>query len=302
MTGCSNSTFQVHPLTVLICLAATLCSVSCKDEEPMLDAGPRALDAGTSTDAGDIADAGPAPDTGPELRTMTTRQFVPGAQANNHMLAPDFDLGMFNLGWSSGGIEGGQARLTKYVDLSAPGARPQWVQIADRTSAAGGAFLVGFGHAPAGPLRIEVWLAQTETATAPGDGVEIGLHGVDLPGETRALLLEPEPGDGIIQDGWRWRRWAAEDTVRWVGFTTLVVFNRSATPLAVGTATLQTAPQQARSGALGGRQPQRGRLRALSPAHRRVLAEAWQRQRRAAPSPEAAAEMHDPFSVEGGRN
>ncbi len=299
MTGCSNSTFHLNPLAVVICLGVSLCSYACKSETPMLDAGVITSDAGTPADAGLVADAGPAPDAGPELRSMTTRLFVPSAQANNHMLAPDFDLGMFNLGWSSGGIQGGQARLTKYVDPSAPGARPQWVQIADRMSAAGGAFLVGFGHAPAGPLRIEVWLAQTETATAPGDGVEIGLHGVDLPGETRALLLEPEPGDGVLQGGWRWRRWVAEDSVRWVGFTTLVVFNRSATPLAVGTPTLQTAPQRARLGATDGARPRRGRLQAISPAQRRVLAQAWRRQRRAAPSPEAAGAMNDPFPVQG---
>ncbi len=107
MTGCSNSTFDLNPLTVVICLSASLCSYSCKSEEPMVDAGPMISDAGVSTDAGGIADAGPAPDAGPadagppDAGPLDAGAFDAGVDAGSP------DAGVLDAGIDAGPVDAG---------------------------------------------------------------------------------------------------------------------------------------------------------------------------------------------------
>lgn len=271
-----------------IVLALVGLFAGCTSEESPPDAGQPADTGVLAPDAGLPPDAGPPADSGPEVRALIEAPLFPVGQADNYMLAPDFDLGMFNLGWSAAGAQGGAAKLVKIYDPRLPGPRPDAARIGARDSAPGGPYLIGFGHAPPAPLRLEVWAAQTLTATAPGDGVQLGLYGISMSGEEQALLLEPEAGAEVELDDQRWRRWVGETPERWLGFVTFLVINQGATELTVGPPTLGPAPQGAAVGGVERVRP--GHLRTPSPAERRRIGKAWREQRRG-PPPERTEEV-----------
>lgn len=262
MLGCNNS------ISILLLAALTACTAE----------APSRPDAGSNPDGGvDQADAGmldaaiPA-DSGLHVRQLLQRGWFPEGEVGNYVLTPAFDMGLFNLGWTSGGFAGEQVQLTKRVSAKLPGARREWVQIPARTAAPSGVFLAGFAKAPPGRPRMQMWVAQTVTATAPGDGIEVGIHGVDSRGEIRALFLEPDEAGAQVVDGLRWTPYIAEDDVPWLGFITVLAVNRSATKLGFGSPHLGLAAQET-----GRTRPRLGRSRAPRPAEREVLSDIWTR-------------------------
>ncbi len=259
------------------CLVASMI-VACAESPP---SSPRPRDGGfADRDGGStrVRDGGIA-DSGSSVRTLIEEDWFPAQDQENYMIASNLDLEMFNLGWQAGGVQGAAVPMIRRIDSGLPGFRREWAEIRSRLDEPDGTFILGFGKAPDGPVRVSLWVAQTDTATAPGDALQVGLHGLDVTGEPRALLMVPDEDPPTVVGAWRWRRWSAEDSEAWTGFVTMLVINFSATPVAI------TSPHLTRSNAFSIRgdpslpRPISGILREPNATERALVGRAMRRLR-----------------------
>lgn len=232
---------------------------------------------GAATDGGTLHPDGGPRDTGrPMVRRLVTRPFIGSRDLRNLVLAPDLDLQMFNLGWVASGAQSGAVPMTRYIDARIPAARPEWVEVPDRSTAPPAVILFGVGKAPDIPLRAEAWVNQTVTATAPGEGFDLTVYGLDGDGVERALELAPM-NEGVVFEGRRWTHYEGVAGQRWYGFVTIILYNGASTRLGLSSPLLEAAPQAS------GTAWRPGRRRLTSSKDRQILGRAWRRARGVAP-------------------
>lgn len=263
---------------LLILLGCTL-GMACSDdpEPPGADGGGRfdlgptdgGEDAGRpdggATDAG--LDAGEdAGVDGGALRRLIQRTSFPPRTVHNFVLAPDFELRMFNLGWVPGRYDGNPIAFTRYIDTRAPTPRAEWIMMP--SAAEGGSYVAGFGRAPTERMRVEAYIVETETSTAPGQGFELGVHGVGASGDQLALVLEPA-GAPLDFEGLRFTRYEGETSAPWLGFVTFFFVSGASSPVGFGSPFIEPAPEA--DGAA--RRP--GLIRVPRPRERSTLGQVW---------------------------
>ena len=258
-------------------LLFVLALIACADESELPQPAPSdagLADATEPTDAGPM-DAGFSPlDSG---RWMRTYRAIPAGEVDNFVLAPDFDLSLFNLGWQAGGAQGGQIQFTRRVDVRVPGIRKEWVELPGRSAAPPRTFLAGFGRAPDTRLRVDAWVGFSRSSTTTrGENVQVSLHGIAPDGQVLALLLEPTPDEEVVVGDRRWVPHRAESMGPWVGFVTVLVLNGASESVGLNAPHIRSAPIARRTGR--GVDPL-GIERPANEEERRILAHVWQTER-----------------------